>query len=49
MTTNEIQVFSNSQFGDIRTIISAFETKNVPYILWSQRGTLENIQKLKVS
>lgn len=30
-------------------MISAFETKNVPYILWSQRGTEENIQKLKVS
>ncbi len=29
--------------------ISAFETKNIPYILWSQRGTKENMLKLKVS
>lgn len=29
--------------------ISAFESRNIPYILWSQRGTKENMLKLNVS
>lgn len=35
---------------DIKTeMLSAFESKKIPYILWSQRGSKENIQKLTVA
>ncbi len=46
---NSVAIINDTNKDIKNELITAFDTKNVPYILWSQRGTAENMQKLKVS
>ena len=46
---NSVAIINDTNKDLKEDLISAFEAKSVPYILWSQRGTQENMQKLKVS